>query len=115
MRQVLASSVMLIGLVMLTTLAQAQSRDSENRRQRQPVDRRGTIPPPDSLREPSFSPPDSYLPPRSPDLGSATSPLSPSIGPGSGLLGSESGRIPTQLRSGTEAGRGETATGRGGR
>ena len=115
MQQVLTGSIMLIALVVLTALAQAQSRGSESRHQAQPSDMPGTMRSPGSLSEPRFSPPDSHIPPRSPDLGSATSPLSPSIGPGSGLLGPESGRGPTRLRSGTETGRGEAATGRGGR
>jgi hypothetical protein len=110
MKQVLTSSAMLIALVMLTALAQAQSHGSESRRQIEPSDRPGTMRPLGSLRDPRFSPPDSYIPPRSPDLGSATSPLSPSIGPGSGLLGPESGRGPMRLRSGTEAGQREAAT-----
>ena len=114
MKQVLTSSAVLIALVMLTVLAQAQSRGLESR-QVAPSDRPGTMRPLGSLRDPRFSPPDSYIPPRSPDLGSATSPLSSSIGPGSGLLGPESGRGSTRLRSGTEAERGEAATGRGGR
>lgn len=115
MKQILTGSIMLIALVLLPTLAQAQSRGSVSRHQAQPLDVPGTMRTPGSLSEPRFSPPDSYIPPRSPDLGSATSPLSPSIGPGSGLLGPESGRGPTRLRSGTETGRGEAATGRGGR
>ena len=115
MQQVLTGSIMLIALVVLTALAQAQSRSSESRHQAQPSDVPGTMRSPGSLNEPRFSPPDSHIPPRSPDLGSATSPLSPSIGAGSGLLGPESGRGPTRLRSGTEPGRGEAATGRGGR
>lgn len=115
MKQLLTSSAMLIALVMLTVLAQAQSRGLESKRQVESSDRHGAMRPLSSLRDPRFSPPDSYIPPRSPDLGSATSPLSPSIGPGSGLLGPESGRGPTRLRSGTKAERGEAATGRGGR
>lgn len=115
MKQALTSSIMLIVLVVLTTLAQAQSRGVERPHQAQPSDGPGPMRSPGSLNEPRFSPPNSHIPPRSPDLGSATSPLSPSIGPGSGLLGPESGRGPTRLRSGTETGRGEAATGRGGR
>ena len=113
MKQVLTGSIMLIALVVLTALAQAQSHSSESRHQARPSDVPGRMRSPGSLSEPRFSPPDSHIPPRSPDLGSATSPLSPSIGPGSGLLGPESGRGPMRLRSGTEAGRGEAATGRG--
>lgn len=115
MKQVLTSSVMLIVLLMLTAPAQAQSRGVERTHQSRPSDMSGTMRTPGSLSEPRFSPPDSHIPARSPDLGSATLPLSPSIGPGSGLLGPESGRGPTRLRSEAEAGRRGAAIGGGGR
>lgn len=39
----------------------------------------------------------SHIPGRSPDLGAATAPLAPSSGPGSGLLGPEAGRSPSDF------------------
>ena len=42
--------------------------------------------------------PRSFVPRHSPDMGVSASPLTPSIGPGSGLLGPEGGRSPSQLR-----------------
>ena len=115
MKQILTNVVTLIAWIMLTTIAQAQSRGLESRQQARPFDRPGLTPTPGPLSRPRFTPPDSHVPPRSPDLGSATFPLSPSIGPGSGLLGPESGRGPMRLRSGTDTRRGESVTSGGGR
>lgn len=115
MKQILTNGVILIAWIMLTTIAQAQSRGLEGRQQARPFDGPAAARTPDSLSRPSFAPPESHVPPRSPDLGSATSPLSPSIGPGSGLLGPESGRGPMRLRSDTETRRGGSVTGGGGR
>lgn len=92
-------------------LAQGQSQGLDRLRPASPSES------PDMMRKPGDSwegrlrlgeregPPESYVPRRSPDLGAPTAPLSPSIGPGSGLLGPEAGRSPSQLRSngGTES------------
>jgi hypothetical protein len=59
-------------------------------------------------RDQNFTP-ESHVPSRSPDLGESYFPLSPSIGPGSGLLGPESGRGPSRLKSSTGTGSRGTA------
>lgn len=115
MKHVLTGSVVLIDLVILTVILCSQSHGFESRHQVRPSDASGKlrssgIPQRASSTDGlSFSPSKSHIPPRSPDLGSPTFPLSPSIGPGSGLLGPESGRSPTRLRTGIETGRGEAA------
>jgi len=108
-----------ISLVFCSAIAQAQPRESDSPRQSAPFGASGMTRAPGSSWESWLNHGardfrlESQVPPRSPDLGRATTPLSPSIGPGSGLLGLESGRSPSRLRSNKETDRGRAEIDRG--
>lgn len=108
-----------ISLVFCSAIAQAQPPESDSLRQSAPLETSGMTRAPNSSWESWLNHgardfrPESQVPPRSPDLGRATTPLSPSIGPGSGLLGPESGRSPSRLRSNMETDRGRKEMERG--
>ena len=108
-----------ISLVFCSAIAQAQPPESNSLRQSAPLETSGMTRGPGGSWESWLNHgakdfrPESQVPPRSPDLGKATMPLSPSIGPGSGLLGPESGRSPSRLRSHKETDRNRTGNDRG--
>lgn len=119
MKHVMRRPVLSVVLVAVPVIVSGQSLDVTGTRRANPSEAIGVTPSPDSANR-GFSGrdlgavPGFRVPPRSPDLGSPASPLSPSIGPGSGLLGPESGRNPSQRRSNAKR-RDKEENGRGGR
>lgn len=114
MKHSILSTFLLILLMFCSAIAQAQPPESDSPWQSAPLGASGMTRAQGSSWEGWLNhgardfTPESQVPPRSPDLGRATAPLSPSIGPGSGLLGPESGRSPSRLRSNMETDRGRT-------
>ncbi|ULA59906.1 MAG: conserved exported protein of unknown function [Nitrospira sp.] len=121
MKQGRVSIFLLISVVFWSAIAQAQVLGSDGTRQPASSGASGMTGAPRSSWEAWLNhgardfTPESQGPPRSPDLGKAPASRSPSIGPGSGLIGSEAGRIPSQLRLTGEPERSETGSDRSGR